>query len=323
MALFGSVGLFHRAIMQSGSALSPWAIANDVVRYSRQLTESVGCPIDRRKSPAAVVDCLRQKPVEDLLQVHQLKVPTHLISFGPTIDGIVIPNDPLTLMSDPSSLFGSYDLLFGITRQTGSALLNNADYHYGMDSWRRDRILRTLVRNLYSYHLQEIFATIVNEYTDWSQAKLHPVHLADSVVDALTDALIVAPTVKSGSLHSKLDRATYFYALLSDHVVNSGSATVSVGRNGEQVVFIDSASMATGGGGGGGSGSVHLLRSTSAASKHTSGSGLVDELVYTLGAPLVAGLDIATAGAHRNYTQSQISVSQTIMQYLINFIKSG
>jgi len=31
----------------------------------------------------------------------------------------------------------------------------------------RDRYLRTLVRNSYNYHLNEIFATVQNEYTDW------------------------------------------------------------------------------------------------------------------------------------------------------------
>lgn len=74
--------------MQSGSALSPWAIATEAVVYSRQLAIKVGCYNENKTKNSAVVSCLRQKPVEELISVN-FKVPAHLISFGPTIDGIV------------------------------------------------------------------------------------------------------------------------------------------------------------------------------------------------------------------------------------------
>ena len=36
-------GLFHRAIIMSGSAQSIWANTEDVVHYSRFLTKKLGC----------------------------------------------------------------------------------------------------------------------------------------------------------------------------------------------------------------------------------------------------------------------------------------
>ena len=38
----------------------------------------------------------------------------------------------------------------------------------GIGPQTRDQYLRTLIRNTYNYHMNEIFATVQNEYTDWS-----------------------------------------------------------------------------------------------------------------------------------------------------------
>lgn len=58
-----------------------------------------------------------------------------------------------------------YDLMFGIV--TGEAIwrFSAVDIQSGFEGERRDKILRTYVRNAYTYHLSEIFYTVVNEYT--------------------------------------------------------------------------------------------------------------------------------------------------------------
>ena len=38
----------------------------------------------------------------------------------------------------------------------------------GIGPQTRDQYLRTLIRNTYNYHMNEIFATVQNEYIDWS-----------------------------------------------------------------------------------------------------------------------------------------------------------
>ncbi|KAI1292264.1 Venom carboxylesterase-6 [Halotydeus destructor] len=60
-----SQGLFHRAIMQSGSALCDWAIERSPLRFARDIAESVGCP----SSPTnRLVDCLRTISPKALLK---------------------------------------------------------------------------------------------------------------------------------------------------------------------------------------------------------------------------------------------------------------
>lgn len=43
------------------------------------------------------------------------------------------------------------------------------DLEFGFEAMRRDAILRTLVRNSYRFHRNEILATITNEYIDWER----------------------------------------------------------------------------------------------------------------------------------------------------------
>lgn len=73
----------------------------------------------------------------------------------------------------------------------------------GFEGDRRDKILRTYVRNAYSYHLSEIFFTVVNEYTDWERTVLHPINTRDATIAALSDAQYVAPLVHTGDMLSR------------------------------------------------------------------------------------------------------------------------
>ncbi|GIZ01027.1 hypothetical protein CEXT_727311 [Caerostris extrusa] len=112
------------------------------------------------------------------------------------------PRIPQTSWKKSTSLFTQYDLLFGTTRVESYFHFTALEEKFGIDSGRRDRLLRTLVRNLYTYHLQEIFLTVVNEYMDWSRSFLQGQDIFDGTVDALGDALVVAPVIRSGTFHS-------------------------------------------------------------------------------------------------------------------------
>ncbi|XP_054721306.1 neuroligin-4, X-linked-like isoform X2 [Uloborus diversus] len=207
-------GLFHRAILQSGSALSPWAIARDALSYTKQVAAYLKCPT---KDNAALVACLGKRPVQDILNA-PLRVPDHLTAFGPTIDGVVIPGEPAILMEKQNDLFSQYDMLLGVSRIEYYFKFSSQEDRMGIEVSRRDRLLRTLVRNLFTYHLQEIFLTVVNEYTDWSKPDQHPINVLDSTADAMGDALVVAPLIRTGGYHSKIQQAsqkrTYLYVFM-------------------------------------------------------------------------------------------------------------
>lgn len=202
-------GLFHRAIMMSGSALSSWAVARDANFYAQQIARTLGCPTSQ---PAALLECLRQRSYSDILHI-QISVPMFLTGFGPTVDGIVIQNEPAVLMEElaDDQQLGLFDLMFGVTKAESYFHISEKEEKIGLQIERRDKLLRTLVRNIFNYHLQEIFLTIVNEYTDWSKAIQHDINILDGTLDALGDALVVAPIIKSANYHSISHRKSYFY----------------------------------------------------------------------------------------------------------------
>lgn len=89
--------------------------------------------------------------------------------FAFQVDGVVIrnglnhqdPDDGMMRNSKRSQESGNrYDLMFGIV--TGEAIwrFSASDIQNGFEGDRRDKILRTYVRNAYSYHLSEIFYTV-------------------------------------------------------------------------------------------------------------------------------------------------------------------
>lgn len=221
-------GLFHRTILLSGSALSSWALVEDPVNYAVKLAKEVNCtiPEDVAKDHEEIVDCLREMPLDELLQA-DVTPPSYLSAFGPSVDGVVIKTDfakELVTYFKPSDLqsfvgpvnanmkrseatltprgSNTYDLLFGVVTSEALWRFSASDIQAGFEGERRDKIIRTYVRNAYTYHLSEIFFTVVNEYTDWERTVQHPINTRDAAVAALSDAQFVAPLVQTGDLLS-------------------------------------------------------------------------------------------------------------------------
>lgn len=79
-------GLFHRAILMSGSAYSSWALVEDPVLFAIKLAKEVNCtiPEDLNRHHEQIVDCLRDVPLEDLYAA-DIQAPNFLTSFGPSV----------------------------------------------------------------------------------------------------------------------------------------------------------------------------------------------------------------------------------------------
>lgn len=56
--------------------------------------------------------------------------------------------------------FPTRELIFGLTSLESYLDLSAQDLEFGFNETRRDRILRTYVRNVYHYHLNEIFSAL-------------------------------------------------------------------------------------------------------------------------------------------------------------------
>ncbi|XP_039965170.1 neuroligin-4, Y-linked [Bactrocera tryoni] len=308
--------LFNRAILMSGSGLAPWSLVSNPAKYAAIVAHHVNCAPDL--SHAHLMKCLRDKTLEQLLSV-PIRQPEFGFAFGPSIDGVVIdggdyvPPAPgsAAAQAQASTAAGSglgggagiaaaggwgtpgqlenivlmrktainklsrYDLLAGVTRAEAFFSFNSGDVQYGIEADRRSKILKAYVRNTYTYHLNEIFATIVNEYTDWERPVQHPINIRDETLEALSDAQIVAPAAQTVDLHSADHRNSYLYVF--DYQTRYGDYPQRQGC-------------------------IHG-----------------EDLPYLFGAPLVGGFSHFT----RNYTKTEINLSEVVMLYWSNFVRTG
>lgn len=170
----------------------------------------------------ALLECLRSKSLDELIKVSYGIDDTFKISFGPIVDGLLIPTDPRILMesSNGSSNHLSYlhpmglrsssastiskpahALLFGVTKTESPFIFTESEEKSGIDSLRRDKILYSFIKNIIDYYQEVILLSVINEYTDWSSLSESPLSRLDSLIDILSDGLIVSPIIKSGILH--------------------------------------------------------------------------------------------------------------------------
>jgi neuroligin len=56
--------------------------------------------------------------------------------------------------------FPTRELLFGLTTIESYLDLSAQDLEFGFNETRKDRILRTYVRNIYHFHLNEIYSAL-------------------------------------------------------------------------------------------------------------------------------------------------------------------
>nr|CAD7201584.1 unnamed protein product [Timema douglasi] len=99
-------GYFQRAIVMSGSVLSPWSRVEDPSKCSRAIARSLGCLAETSRT---ILQCLRSKSVEELLH-----------SFLPEAEQY-LPRDPEEVLK--TGQYGPIPVLMGTTSYEGVVTL--------------------------------------------------------------------------------------------------------------------------------------------------------------------------------------------------------
>ncbi|OXA46621.1 Neuroligin-4, X-linked [Folsomia candida] len=179
-------GLFHRSILIAGSSHSPWALIQEPYLAGQSVAAALNCSLN---SPPPMGKREVGKKYDILVGLSSLEKLTEFSEF---------------------SLFHFLPPPFASRKQM--------DLEFGFESHRRDAILRTLVRNSYRYHRNEILATITNEYIDWERTAQHPISTRDMAVNAVTDCVALAPVV--AVTDSSLVKKAFFYVF--EHSTKDG-----------------------------------------------------------------------------------------------------
>uniref|UniRef100_A0A915LJF5 Carboxylesterase type B domain-containing protein n=1 Tax=Meloidogyne javanica TaxID=6303 RepID=A0A915LJF5_MELJA len=299
--------LFRRAVLLDGTALSPWAMANNPQDQFIQLARILQCSSNsegedfinlknQKEFISRLLECMQEQNLQNLTnaakKVSNLS-PTFLSAFAPLIDGQVVPNHPsLSFSPKYGSLFREIDLLVGTVQHPAQHLIADQDMQIGLNIERRDRILRTLVRNIFDFHRSEILQAILNEYTDWENPKNHSKSMRNGLMEILGDLLFTAPLVETAKAHS-----------LDEGPIKAANTFFFV-----------------------------FTHETNAWMKEQPNSGLQgsftgDHLPYILGHPFTAGGDLSDGSLSTNkllqFSPEDKQISRVMMTFMANFVKSG
>ncbi|XP_069033623.1 neuroligin-1 isoform X2 [Embiotoca jacksoni] len=201
-------GLFQRAIAQSGTALSSWAVSFQPAKYARMLARKVGCNLE---DTVELVTCLQRKHYKELVD-QDIQPARYHIAFGPVIDGDVIPDDPQILMEQGEFL--NYDIMLGVNQGEGLKFVELiVDNENGVQANDFDYAVSSFVDDLYGYPEGKdiLRETIKFMYTDWAD-RHNPETRRKTLLALFTDHQWVAPAVATADLHSSFGSPTYFYA---------------------------------------------------------------------------------------------------------------
>uniref|UniRef100_A0A673WDL1 Neuroligin 3b n=1 Tax=Salmo trutta TaxID=8032 RepID=A0A673WDL1_SALTR len=228
-----SEGLFHRAIIQSGSALSSWAVNYQPVKYTRMLAERVGCNV---LDTLDMVSCLQKKSARELVE-QDIQPARYHVAFGPVIDGDVIPDDPEILMEQGEFL--NYDIMLGVNQGEGLRFVETVvDLEDGVSGSDFDFAVSDFVDSLYGYPegKDTLRETIKFMYTDWADRD-NPETRRKTLVALFTDHQWVEPSVVTADLHARYGSPTYFYAFYH-HCQSLMKPVWSDSAHGDEVPYV-------------------------------------------------------------------------------------
>ena len=122
-----SRSLFTRAILQSASPLSPWALlpSKEAKRRSHQLAQKVGCPSEEKARD--LLKCLQSVDPFKLVNAEwdpadgPIAYGVCAMPFVPIIDGQFLPENPLRMLQ--SGQFKKTEVLLGANKDEGSYFL--------------------------------------------------------------------------------------------------------------------------------------------------------------------------------------------------------
>lgn len=207
-------GLFHRAIMQSGTCYRPWPTLDAGEANGARFAELAGCD-----GEPDVVSCLRAKP---WLELHEAWAPApettgsigfaiqlfdverEILPWSPVLDGYFFEEQPIPQMNDGS--FNQVPLMLGFTREEGRLfawLAEDEEVGAGFD--------------IDETNYQELIAFILGDNDALAAEVAEGPYDADDFVDAgdayasaATDALFRCPVVEQAAATS-MHVPTYMY----------------------------------------------------------------------------------------------------------------
>ncbi|KAM7011214.1 fatty acyl-CoA hydrolase precursor, medium chain-like [Passerculus sandwichensis] len=196
-------GLFHKAISESGTAAQGF-FTDQPKEDAQKIAAVSGC---EKSSSAAMVECLRGKTEEELLQIKQKM---DFVSISACVDGVFFPKSPMELLSEKSIngvpyIIGVNNCEFGWEIPTA---LKYPPFVDGLDKDVARQILQSTLAILIKGLTSEVVDRVYKEYMGDAES---PAQVRDGLLDAMGDVYFVTPTVEVARSHRDAGNPVYFY----------------------------------------------------------------------------------------------------------------
>ncbi|XP_070551768.1 acetylcholinesterase-like [Ptychodera flava] len=247
-----SEGLFHRAIMQSGTATTPSIPLTDKALHNKiahGLGKVLGC---EKETSEELVKCLRTVQAEDFIDPSHPA--TNIISdaigeqleegpFAPFVDGTVLPENPKDVVAEGRFSRTSIDILMGANADEGTFVLAELLPH------TVNQTIPTVSKSQFEEYLPYfLFGPAKSSpaahdavklmYVDWAKEDSDDANYAEALSQMNGDEMFVCPTDLSARAYSEAGSKVYRYFMT--HVPDSSFWPMpwSGAAHGEDIQFV-------------------------------------------------------------------------------------
>lgn len=196
-----SNGLFHRAILQSGSSCY-YSAAWRSIDQSKYVVSHLNRHGAEVKNGREIVEFLSDKSSTDIVKMLGE-------GFNPTVDGVFLSDVPLNLYR--SGKFNPIDVIIGFNTNEGMQFIERLKQRFSIfPKESAENLLKTIVFNQFYRgrpNADEIYRTLHSTYIEKASSALE---LQQKLVEVYGDILFILPALTQASLHSQRGR-TYLY----------------------------------------------------------------------------------------------------------------
>ena len=212
-----SKNLFNRAILQSGTVISPtYSSGNEILHMgSQMISKHLGCATndeELKERPKDIVECMRSLPQEKFPESDEVLF-KNLAFLIPRVGDEFLPENPIDMLRKGESK--DTEILLGVTRDEGSMFLafqhgfEKEDYFGHLvdaNAFNESSVLgmiQLLAKN-------ENYEEIAQKYLKRVKEESRYTYL-NAVSDIIGDAMITCSTMFLADIQSLKNQPTYFY----------------------------------------------------------------------------------------------------------------
>uniref|UniRef100_A0A8B9N403 Carboxylic ester hydrolase n=1 Tax=Accipiter nisus TaxID=211598 RepID=A0A8B9N403_9AVES len=224
-------GLFHKAISESGTAVRV-LFTDQPEEEAQRIATASGC---EKASSAAIVECLREKTEEEIVQITQ-KMPSLFISAS--ADGVFFPKSPRQLLSE--KVINPVPYIIGVNNcEFGWVLPTTMKFPAYIDGLDED-VARQVLQSSLAVSLKGVTSEVVNQvYNEYIGNAENRAQVRDGLLNAIGDPLFVLSAIEVARYHRDAGNPVYFYEF--QHRPSSAAGVVPEfvkADHGDEIAFV-------------------------------------------------------------------------------------